>query len=199
MSSLIGYNHELVISVIAARHAVPEENYLNVCTSLFSMAAFAQRGGFLQKQYAHLTDTTFKNIYQINGFDLALLIPYFIVLILLATYGVHRYVLVYLYYKHRKNKVTEPPALLSNCRASPCSCPSSTSSSWSTGWWNAICRLDYPREKLDIQVLDDSTDETVEVARGRWSSAIAALGTRHHLPSPHQPRRLQGGRAAGRA
>ena len=30
---------------------------------------------------------------------------------------------------------------------------------------DAVCRLDYPREKLDIQLLDDSTDETVEVAR----------------------------------
>jgi glycosyltransferase involved in cell wall biosynthesis len=30
---------------------------------------------------------------------------------------------------------------------------------------DAVCRLDYPKEKLDIQLLDDSTDETVEVAR----------------------------------
>jgi cellulose synthase/poly-beta-1,6-N-acetylglucosamine synthase-like glycosyltransferase len=34
----------------------------------------------------------------------------------------------------------------------------------------SICKLKYPREKLDIQVLDDSTDETVEVARA-WSNA----------------------------
>ena len=30
-----------------------------------------------------------------------LLIPYFIVLIILAAYGAHRYWLVYLYYKHK--------------------------------------------------------------------------------------------------
>src|SRR4029077_4014184 len=29
----------------------------------------------------------------------------------------------------------------------------------------AVCRFDYPLELLDIQVLDDSTDETREVAR----------------------------------
>ena len=29
---------------------------------------------------------------------------------------------------------------------------------------NAVCQLDYPPEKLDIQVLDDSTDETAEIA-----------------------------------
>src|SRR6202044_1098206 len=31
---------------------------------------------------------------------------------------------------------------------------------------DAICKLQYPLDKLDIQVLDDSTDETVAVARG---------------------------------
>ena len=55
----------------------------------------------------HFLDTTFRGLYQANGFDLALLIPYFIVLILLAGYGAHRYVLVYLYYKHKKNRTTE--------------------------------------------------------------------------------------------
>src|SRR5262249_8487788 len=30
----------------------------------------------------------------------------------------------------------------------------------------AVCKMNYPREKLEIQVLDDSTDETTEVARG---------------------------------
>ena len=29
---------------------------------------------------------------------------------------------------------------------------------------DAVCRLDYPRELLEIQVLDDSTDETCEIA-----------------------------------
>jgi cellulose synthase/poly-beta-1,6-N-acetylglucosamine synthase-like glycosyltransferase len=29
---------------------------------------------------------------------------------------------------------------------------------------NAVCAIDYPKDKLEIQVLDDSTDETIEVA-----------------------------------
>ena len=60
----------------------------------------------------HFLDTTFKGLYHANAFDLALLIPYFVVLILLAFYGMHRYQLVYLYYKHRKNKATEPDVAL---------------------------------------------------------------------------------------
>src|SRR5207247_3722624 len=31
---------------------------------------------------------------------------------------------------------------------------------------DAVCGLNYPLEKLDIQLLDDSTDETQAVARG---------------------------------
>ena len=50
----------------------------------------------------HFLDTTFRGLYHANAFDVALLIPYFIVLILLAGYGAHRYVLVYLYYKHKQ-------------------------------------------------------------------------------------------------
>ena len=39
----------------------------------------------------------------------------------------------------------------------------------------SICKLKYPQDKLDIQVLDDSTDETVDVARG-LVERYAALG-----------------------
>ena len=29
----------------------------------------------------------------------------------------------------------------------------------------AVCRLDYPRELFEVQVLDDSTDDTVDITR----------------------------------
>src|SRR5689334_2968119 len=32
---------------------------------------------------------------------------------------------------------------------------------------DAGCELDYPRDKLSVQVLDDSTDDTVEISRAR--------------------------------
>src|SRR5450759_6003351 len=60
----------------------------------------------------HFLDKTFAGLYQVNAFDLALLIPYFIVLIILAAYGAHRYWLVYLYYKHKTvsyTHLTLPP------------------------------------------------------------------------------------------
>ena len=64
--------------------------------------------GFRHYMRSHFLDTTFKGLYHANAFDRALLIPYFIVLILLAFYGLHRYQLVYLYYKHRKNAAGDP-------------------------------------------------------------------------------------------
>src|SRR5260221_5783359 len=77
--------------------------------SLPTLAVTLAQRGFSQYIRQHFLDTTFKGLYRANSFDMALLIPYFIVLILLASYGMHRYVLVYLYYKHRKNRTTEPP------------------------------------------------------------------------------------------
>ncbi len=62
---------------------------------------------------------------------------------------------------------------------------------------DAVCEIDYPRELLEIQVLDDSTDETRGVAE-RAVRRHAARGHRHHLHPPHRPHRLQGGRARGR-
>jgi hypothetical protein len=60
---------------------------------------------------SHYGDRTFKGLYRLNWFDLTLLVPYFLVMVILAVYGMHRYQLVYLYYKHRKNAAKEPPAL----------------------------------------------------------------------------------------
>src|SRR5258708_25147363 len=54
-----------------------------------------------------ITDRTFTGIYHANAFDLAMMLPYFIVLLVLAVYGLHRYWLVYDYFVYSKNV---PPA-----------------------------------------------------------------------------------------
>jgi len=117
----------------------------------------------------------FKGLYRLNSFDLALLIPYFIVLLVLASYGIHRYVLVYLYYKHRKNKVEEPSTRFEELPRVTVQLPIFNEQFVIDRLVDAVCRMEYPREKLDIQVLDDSTDETVEVANA-VVERYAALG-----------------------
>src|SRR5512146_2948790 len=112
----------------------------------------------------HFLDTTFKGLYQANAFDMALLIPYFIVLILLATYGIHRYTLVYLYYR-KKHNATKPPQEFSELPRVTVQLPIFNEQYVVDRLLQAVCRMEYPREKLDIQLLDDSTDETATVAR----------------------------------
>ena len=113
----------------------------------------------------HLLDKTFQGLYHTDAFDRALLIPYFIVLIMLAGYGMHRYVLVYLYYKHKKNRTTDPAACFADLPRVTVQLPIFNEQYVVERLLDSICKLKYPREKLDIQVLDDSTDETVAVAR----------------------------------
>ena len=59
------------------------------------------------------TADPFRGIYQVNAFDLLLLIPYFLVLTILSVYGLHRYYLVYSYYRHRRNLPQREPGQIS--------------------------------------------------------------------------------------
>jgi cellulose synthase/poly-beta-1,6-N-acetylglucosamine synthase-like glycosyltransferase len=141
----------------------------------FLLLTFAAPHGLGHYIRTHFLDTTFQGLYQVNAFDLALLIPYFIVLILLASYGIHRYVLVYAYYRHRKNRVTDPPGRFDELPRVTVQLPIFNEQFVVERLVDSICRLQYPREKLQIQLLDDSTDETVAVARD-LVERYAALG-----------------------
>ncbi len=142
---------------------------------LSSTLAWAAPKGIVPYLRQHLLDKTFQGLYHTDTFDRALLIPYFIVLILLAGYGMHRYVLVYLYYKHKKNRTTEPAAYFDELPRVTVQLPIFNEQYVVERLLESICKLKYPREKLDIQVLDDSTDETVEVA-SNLVERYAALG-----------------------
>jgi len=130
-----------------------------------ALAVFLTSKGLVPYFRHHFLDKTFTGLYQVNAFDLALLIPYFIVLTILAAYGAHRYWMVYLYYKHKKSKTTEPAAHFDDLPRVTVQLPIFNEQYVVDRLLDAVCRLDYPKDKLDIQLLDDSTDETVEVAR----------------------------------
>jgi cellulose synthase/poly-beta-1,6-N-acetylglucosamine synthase-like glycosyltransferase len=108
------------------------------------------------------------------------------VLFILASYGFHRYVLVYLYYKHRRNGVAGPPREFADLPRVTVQLPIYNEQFVVDRLIDCICRLTYPREKLDIQVLDDSTDETVDVARAAVER-YAALG--HSISYHHRSNR----------
>ncbi len=116
-------------------------------------------------RYWHkITDRTFAGVYHANAFDLAMMIPYFIVLFVLAVYGMHRYWLVYDYFTYAKNVPGTPPEVKAWPRVT-IQLPIFNERYVIERLVEAISRFDYPRELLDVQVLDDSTDETQEVAR----------------------------------
>jgi cellulose synthase/poly-beta-1,6-N-acetylglucosamine synthase-like glycosyltransferase len=131
-----------------------------------AFATYLAARGFTQYFRQHFLDTTFKGLYHANAFDMALLIPYFVVLILLASYGIHRYTLVYLYYKKRHKITKEPAQTFPDLPHVTVQLPIFNEQYVVDRLLQAVCRLEYPREKLDIQLLDDSTDETVNVASG---------------------------------
>ncbi|OFW27144.1 MAG: glycosyl transferase family 2 [Acidobacteria bacterium RIFCSPLOWO2_02_FULL_59_13] len=107
----------------------------------------------------------FQGIYQPNGFDLLLLIPYFGLLAALALYGLHRYYLVYAYYRHRENRPAPPAGPLHPLPRVTVQLPLYNERYVVERLIEEVCRTEYPRELLEIQVLDDSTDETSELAR----------------------------------
>ena len=91
------------------------------------------------------------------------LAAYFFVLIILAVYGWHRYSLVYLYMANR-HKDPRPAGPLSPLPVVTIQLPLYNEMYVAERLIEAVCRIEYPRELLEIQVLDDSTDETCEVA-----------------------------------
>jgi len=117
--------------------------------------------------WSRMTDPSlnpFRGMYQVNAFDLAIMIPYFLVLVILAAYGLHRYWLVYNYFKNRANVPGPPPAVEIWPKVT-IQLPIYNERYVIERLVDAIVHFDYPRELLQIQVLDDSTDETQEVAR----------------------------------
>lgn len=91
-----------------------------------------------------------------------LLVLYYLTLGVLALYGVHRLWLVgvYLRTRHRKPPTPETPA---EWPVVTVQLPLYNEMYVAARLIDAVCRLDYPKDRLEIQVLDDSTDETRDI------------------------------------
>jgi len=95
--------------------------------------------------------------------DAIVLVAYFFVLSILGMYGWHRY---YLVYEYRKNadRVPGPPPPMPDPPVVTVQLPIFNEMYVADRLIDAVCELDYPSELLEIQVLDDSTDETTSIA-----------------------------------
>ena len=105
---------------------------------------------------------------------LTLLYAYLGALSLLAFYGAHRFLLIYLYYRHRTRK-PRPVGTYDKLPKVTVQLPLFNEATVVERLLEAVARLEYPRDRLQIQVLDDSIDETQELAQ-RKVAELAARG-----------------------
>jgi cellulose synthase/poly-beta-1,6-N-acetylglucosamine synthase-like glycosyltransferase len=123
----------------------------------------------LFERYFHdLVNKTWGNIsplYKLDTFDWAILIIYFAILGTLAVYGAYRIKQVIDFWRYRKF-VPQPSARFAEAELPRITVqlPLFNELYVVDRLLTAVTAIDYPHDKLEIQVLDDSTDETVRVA-----------------------------------
>ena len=100
-----------------------------------------------------------------DALDVYFMCVYFGILGLLSVYGVYRYRLVYLFLRYQKHK-PQPKARYAPGRLPRVTVqlPLFNEMYVAERLIDAVVKLEYPRELLEIQVLDDSTDDTQQIA-----------------------------------
>lgn len=83
-------------------------------------------------------------------------------LLILFTFGSHGFIMIYYYLKHR-HKRDDFSKELENYPVVTLQLPIYNEMYVIERLIKTVCEMDYPIDKLEIQVLDDSTDETVEI------------------------------------
>ena len=104
-------------------------------------------------------------------------ILYAVCVLLLSDYGLNSLVLTWLYLR-QDDPCPEPPAPANWPRVTV-QLPIYNELHTVERLLTAAARLDYPRDRLELQVLDDSTDETRQAASRMWQgSAWRRRGSR---------------------
>jgi cellulose synthase/poly-beta-1,6-N-acetylglucosamine synthase-like glycosyltransferase len=88
---------------------------------------------------------------------------YLSVLLGLSAFGIHRYFIIYLFLKNRRKRI-QPVETFRHLPVVTVQLPVFNEYYVIRRLIRGISRLDYPRDRLQIQILDDSTDETREIA-----------------------------------
>ncbi|HOM04460.1 MAG TPA: glycosyltransferase [Candidatus Kapabacteria bacterium] len=93
-----------------------------------------------------------------------ILIIYFLALSILFGFGIHGLILLYYYRKTQNNKIKEPE-LPKELPMVTIQLPLYNEYFVVERLIRSVCNIKYPKEKLEIQVLDDSTDESQELCK----------------------------------
>lgn len=107
-----------------------------------------------------LFDDTFAGIHHLEFFDWAIMAPYFAILIVLSCYGLHRYEMIRGYFKHKKKSREQAPSVFDELPRVTIQLPLYNERFVVERLLEQTVKMDYPPHLLQIQVLDDSTDDT---------------------------------------
>src|SRR5512135_3242642 len=99
-----------------------------------------------------------------SALELSVVVAYALLLLVLSVYGSHRYAIAYLYYRH-KYRLPTPRGRFAELPRVTIQLPIFNEMYVTERLIAAVAKIDYPRDLLDAQVLDDSTDETTTIAR----------------------------------
>jgi len=99
-----------------------------------------------------------------SAIELSVVVAYALLLLVLSVYGSHRYVMAYLYFRH-KYRLPTPKGRFERLPRVTIQLPIFNEMYVTERLIGAVAKVDYPRDLLEIQVLDDSTDETQGIAR----------------------------------
>ena len=105
-----------------------------------------------------------------NTLELSVFLAYSSLLLVLSLYGSHRIWMVYLHYRH-KYRLPTPAGRFAELPRVTVQLPMFNELFVAERVIDAACAIEYPADRLEIQVLDDSTDETQGIARAcveRW-------------------------------
>lgn len=110
------------------------------------------------------TENNISPLYQLDAFDWTVLLLYFSILFVLAVYGIYRVKQVIEFWRYRRI-IPEPKGHYEDDELPliTVQLPLFNEMYVVERLLKAVTEIDYPRDRLEIQVLDDSTDETVKI------------------------------------
>ena len=105
--------------------------------------------------------------------EIAIIALYLVTLTILGIYGFHRGHLLMLYWRHR-NKHRAPAGRYTEQALPPVTVqlPMFNEMYVAERLLEGVADIDYPKDKLEIQVLDDSTDETRQIAKAKVDELV---------------------------
>ena len=154
--------------------------------------------GRFQQAHPRTNVVTGKTPTGYTGWEIAIAILYVIAVSSICFYGLHRYWLTWrLLRDSQARKSPEPVGQFAELPRVTVQLPMFNERHVAERIIEAVCALDYPRDRLQIQVLDDSTDDSADVARLCCERMIAAGHPVEYLHRSNREGFKSGALAAG--